>query len=300
MALTQIVNRYLQSIKYSIKQHTFIFYNQINQAYISKYNKPISNNNLNDFIFLLSKKYAFSTVKTIKSLINRALTFAYANKITKAQHCANIMLKQQQKNQVLALNKQEQNKLECYILSKKHLYHYGILIALYTGVRLGELLALKWNNVNFKTKLIYINKTTSEVCFNHKTTLFEDAPKTTSSIREIPISSSLLPILQRLKTNTQCDYVIASNKNKQVHPRAYQKSFENLLNKLHIKHYGFHSLRHTFATRLLEQGVDIKTISELMGHSTPTITLNLYVHTNLQNKRKALEKLNKKSAHPTD
>ena len=73
-----------------------------------------------------------------------------------------------------------------------------------------------------------------------------------------------------------------------------------MLKKLHIKHYGFHALRHTFATRLLENGVDIKTISELLGHSSPTITLNRYVHTNLQNKRKAMEILTKKSAKTAD
>lgn len=77
--------------------------------------------------------------------------------------------------------------------------------------------------------------------------------------------------------------------------RGYQTSFSRLLKKLNIKHYGIHSLRHTFATRLLENGVDIKTISELMGHSSPTVTLNRYVHTNMDNKRIALQKLNKKN-----
>lgn len=81
---------------------------------------------------------------------------------------------------------------------------------------------------------------------------------------------------------------------KKIDVRTYQTSFENLLKKLNIKHYGFHSLRHTFATRLLENKVDIKTISELMGHSYPTITLNRYVHTNVQNKIKALQILTKK------
>ena len=106
-------------------------------------------------------------------------------------------------------------------------------------------------------------------------------------------------MLKELKRNSSCDYVVASRNNKQVFVRAYQKCFDNLLKKLDIKHYSFHSLRHTFATRLLENGVDVKTISELMGHSSPIITLNRYVHTNIDNKRKAVEKL-KKSAKTID
>ena len=173
-------------------------------------------------------------------------------------------------------------------------------MSLYTGLRLGEVIALKWQNVDMKNKLIYIDKTLSTISQNHKTLTIESSPKTQSSIREIPISNQLLFLLKQLKLKSTNDYVIVSHNNKQIKPRAYQKSFENLLKKLHIKHYGFHAIRHTFATRLLENGVDIKTISELLGHSSPTITLNRYIHTNLQKKRKAMEILTKKSAKTAD
>lgn len=209
-------------------------------------------------------------------------------------------LKNQQIRKVQALEKQEQARLEKYILENEKKYHYGILLTLYTGLRLGEVIALKWQNVDMKNKLIYIDKTLSTISQNHKTLTIESSPKTQSSIREIPISNQLLFLLKQLKLKSTNDYVIVSHNNKQIKPRAYQKSFENLLKKLHIKHYGFYELRHTFATRLLENGVDIKTISELLGHSSPTITLNRYVHTNLQNKRKAMEILTKKSAKTAD
>lgn len=198
------------------------------------------------------------------------------------------------------MKKNEQIKIEKHILGNKKYYQYGILICLYTGLRLGELVALKWQNVDFKNKIIYIEKSVSIISQNHKTLTIEDTPKTTSSVRVIPISKQLLEILKRLKQDASCEYVAYSRNGKQLKPRAYQKAFENLLKKLKIKHHGFHSLRHTFATRLLENKIDIKTISELMGHSSPTITLNRYVHTNLQNKRKAMEIFNKKSATWTD
>ena len=295
MKLKNIVSEYLESIKYSIKQKTYLFYLQIISTYIAKFNEEISTNNLVEFIAKIKEKYSYSTTKLVKSLINRSLNFAFENEILDTKICIKLDLKNKQFRKVQALEKSEQIKLEKYILGSKKVYHYGILLSLYTGLRLGEVIALKWQNVDLKNKIIYIDKSVSIISHNHKTLTIESSPKTQSSIREIPISKQLQILLKMLKQNSKNDYVITSHNNKQLSPRAYQKSFENLLKKLHIKHYGFHALRHTFATRLLENGVDIKTISELLGHSSPTITLNRYVHTNLQNKRKAMERISTKT-----
>ena len=300
MKLKDIVMQYLENIKYSIKQKTYLFYLQINDIYISRFNEEITLNNLNEFVASIKEKFSYSTTKLVKSLINRSLDFALKNNLIDEQIVISIGLKNKQVRKVEALEKQEQVKLEKYIFENEKWYHYGILISLYTGLRLGELLALKWQNIDIKNKLIYIDKSVGSISQNHKTRIIESLPKTQSSIREIPISKQLLNILKALKQNSTNDFVLVSHNNKQLQPRAYQKSFENLLKKLKIKHYGFHALRHTFATRLLENGVDIKTISELMGHSSPTITLNRYVHTNMQNKRKAMEAFNKKSAKQAD
>lgn len=294
MKLKDIVMQYLENIKYSIKQKTYLFYLQMNDIYIVGFNKEISLSNLNEFLVSIKEKYSYSTTKLIKSLVNRSLNFAFENVLIKEKIIITLHLKSEQIRKVQALEKQEQAKLENYILENNKIYYFGILLSLYTGLRLGEVLALKWQNVDMKSKLIYIDKTVSTISQNHKTLTIESSPKTQSSIREIPISKKLLDLLKVLRQNSKSDYVIVSHNGKQINPRAYQKSFENLLKKLHIKHYGFHSLRHTFATRLLENGVDIKTISELLGHSSPTITLNRYVHTNLQNKRKAMEILTSK------
>lgn len=272
----------------------------MNDIYIVGFNKEISLCNLNEFIASIKEKYSYSTTKLIKSLINRSLNFAFENGLIEEKIIITLHLKNQQIRKVQALEKQEQAKLENYISENEKKYHYGILLSLYTGLRLGEVLALKWQNIDIKNKLIYIDKSVGSISQNHKTLTIESSPKTQSSIREIPISKNLLDLMKVLRQHCSTDYVIVSHNGKQIKTRAYQKSFDNLLKKLHIKHYGFHSLRHTFATRLLENGVDIKTISELLGHSSPTITLNRYVHTNLQNKRKAMEILTKKSAKTAD
>ena len=293
MKLNKIVQKYLEVQKFIVKQRTYLYYLQINDIYISKFNKKISTENLNNFINELKEHYSYSTIKSIKTLINSSLKFISKEYHSKRIQCT-LKLKNINLKKVYSLDKSEQQKLEQYILGNKKYYHYGIIISLFTGLRLGELLSLKWKNIDFKNKFIYVKSTLFSISKNHKLIQIEDTPKTSSSIREIPISKTLLTILKELKLSSKCEYVISSRKNKNVIPRTYQKSFEDLLKRLNIKHYGFHSLRHTFATRLLEQGTDIKTISELLGHSSPTITLNKYVHTNLENKRKAITNLTKK------
>lgn len=293
MKLQTIVNEYLEHSKYFIKQKTYLFYLQISEIYIAKFNGNLTSENLNTYIVELKEKLSYSTIRTIKSIINRSLNFAFECGYIDMKIQIDIQLKNKPTRKVASLEKHEQSKIENHILRTHQLHLYGILISLYTGLRLGEMIALKWQNVDFKNKIIYIEKSIGIISENHRTLIIEDTPKTTSSIREIPISKRLFEILKELKQKNLSDYLICNRYKQQLNPRSYQKSFEDLLKRLKIKHYGFHSLRHTFATRLLENKIDIKTISELMGHASPTITLNRYVHTNLQNKRKAMEVFNK-------
>ncbi len=296
MKLKDYVNEYLNYLRYSVKLRTYLFYVQINETYISKFKGKICEEEIRDFILNERKSLSYSTTKTLLSIIKRTLKYSYDKGKIKARIGLEFKLPNAIHKKVEALQKNEQSKLEDYIFNNGKDYYIGILLSLYTGLRLGEVLALTWENINLKDKLIFVEKTRGTITENHKTITIESEPKTKSSIRDVPIAKNLLPILKRLKACSICDYVVCGYKKTPISPRAYQKSFENLLVKLNIKHYGFHSLRHTFATRLLENGIDIKTISELLGHSSATITLNKYVHTNLENKRYAIDHIIKKSA----
>ena len=302
MKFISITYEYLNEIKYSIKQRTYLFYCQIAEIYLSKYFdvdiKELSNEVVNEIILTKLIDYSSSTLKLIIGLIKRVLAFAYGKGCLVNPIIIKGKIRNKSYKSVQALDRQEQQKLEDYILNNKKFYHYGVLVSLYTGIRIGELLSLKWDKVNTKDKVIYIETTTCKISQNHKTIDLVDLPKTNSSMRQIPITPYLNKMLIELKNYQQnkSEYVISKSLGKKIDVRTYQASFERLLKKLNIKHYGFHSLRHTFATRLLENNVDIKTISELLGHSSPSITLNRYVHSNLQNKIKALQILTKKSA----
>ena len=169
----------------------------------------------------------------------------------------------------------------------------GILICLYTGLRIGELLALEWTDVDLVKGDLSVTKT----CFDGKDKngvfcRITNAPKTDTSVRVIPIPKQLMPILKNMKKIAKNQYVI-SDSEKTLAVRSYQRSFERLLKKLGIPHRGFHSLRHTFATRALEVGVDVKTLSEILGHKNANITLQRYAHSMLEHKRDMMNQIGK-------
>ncbi|MDE7100543.1 MAG: site-specific integrase, partial [Anaeroplasmataceae bacterium] len=155
---------------------------------------------------------------------------------------------------------------------------------------LGELLALTWEDVDFTKKYLYVKKTSYTLSQNNKRIIVIDTPKTKKSIRVIPLPDKLLNLLSIYKNNSNCKYIIHTYKNKMVETRSYQRTFDSVLRKCKIKHYNFHCLRHTFVTRALELGIDIKTLSEILGHTNVSITLNRYAHSLLEYK---IEQMNK-------
>lgn len=162
----------------------------------------------------------------------------------------------------------------------------GIVICLYTGLRIGELLALTWSDVDFEKGEINVSKS----CYCGKHGRVVDSAKTEHSKRVIPLCNQIIRILRKMKKESDSEYVISSN-GKPVTTRSYQKSFENMQKNLHILHRGFHALRHTFATRAMECGMDVKTLSEIMGHKNSTVTLNRYTHSLAEHKKAMINKL---------
>ena len=187
----------------------------------------------------------------------------------------------------------EQKKLEQYILTEKNTRLFGILLCLYTGLRIGELLALEWPDIDMSKGELLVNKT----CHYGKNEngvfgRITDIPKTQSSIRTIPIPKQLMSHLREVKKKSRSTYVVSNGENL-ISVRSYQRSFTMLLKRLNIPHRGFHSLRHTFATRALECGMDVKTLSEILGHKNPTVTLNRYAHSLMEHKKEMMNKLGK-------
>ena len=215
-------------------------------------------------------------------LPNISLKFNYAKNTTK--------------NKIIVLSIKEQKQLNNYILGRKDNKSLGILLALYTGLRIGELCSLTWKDIDFKNNILYVNKTTQRIYIKNdinkgQSKLIVDSPKTKYSIREIPLNKEFLSILKEFKTNKD-DYILTGSK-RIIEPRLYRDYYNRILKKARIKKIKFHSLRHTFATNCIRIGTDIKTVSELLGHSSVKITLDLYVHPETAQKKKCINSLYK-------
>ena len=169
-----------------------------------------------------------------------------------------------------------------------------VLISLYAGLRIGEVCALEWEDIDFENRLIHVRKTVSRISGSAEnmtqSTLVITRPKTIASFRDIPICSWLVPVLKELHDMRRSSFV-ASSQPGFVSPRTFDYRYHKLLRTAGIETINYHALRHTFATRCIEAGVDVKTLSELLGHTDASITLNTYVHSSMERKRTQLELL---------
>lgn len=167
----------------------------------------------------------------------------------------------------------------------------GILIALHTGIRIGELSALVWKDIDLEEGILYVRRNMLRVHKNNQdeteesaTQIIEQKPKSSDSVRIIPLPPSLMPVLKKYRKN-ESDYVICGVKSPWAEPRTIQYRFESILKNCQIEYFNFHMLRHVFATRCVAIGLDVKSLSEILGHSNIQMTLNLYVHSTIQQKR---------------
>ena len=194
-------------------------------------------------------------------------------------------------------SQEEQKNIEKSIFKLDDFRALGILLCFYTGIRLGELCALRWENIDFESGVMLITATAMRIKKQEKdaakTALITSPPKTKNAIRAIPVPAFMLKKLQENQPDKAAqDYYIFSGRNCPMEPRTMQRIFHKVLKNAEVSPRKYHAIRHTFATRALELGVDIKTLSELLGHSSVTITLNIYAHSMLEQKKIAIEKMN--------
>lgn len=296
---SQILNEWLENRKKTIKESSYNKYltsieNNI-IPYLGNINiKKIKDSDIYDFfnkeeILALSD----STRKILYIIINSSINYCVDNKYIKSFPKLKVKLKVP-KHKVIYFTKKEQYIFEKYILNNINLNNLGLLLDLYTGIRIGELCALQWKDIDFINNTISITKTVQRVKnqdknSEFKTKLIVTEPKTEHSIRTIPVPKFVMTILKEYRQDDEI-FIFNNSKNPKD-TRAFEKYFERVLKKCKIKNINFHSLRHTFATRSRESGMDIKILSELLGHSSYKITLEIYVHTSLDFKKDSVNSL---------
>lgn len=239
------------------------------------------------------KGLAPNSVNSIILVIHASLSMAYVLGLSKPIYVDKIKRPKTIEKVVESFSAEEQKRIEQAVLKDKRPKMIGLILCLYTGLRIGELLALEWRDIDFINCELSVTKT----CYDGKDEFGNfgriiGTPKTETSRRTIPLSKQIIPLLKEAKKNNNSKYVVGDG-NKLISVRSYQRSFELLLKKQKISHHGFHALRHTFATRAIECGMDVKTLSEILGHKNPTITLNRYVHYFMAHKKEFMNRLGK-------
>lgn len=291
--------KYIKVIANELKEQTYIKYYDMTMRLIipklgnedfKKLNTKVFQNFFNDDDI---NKMALSSKKTLFYIMNASCRYGIVNGYKTSLNKIEIKLKTP-KPKIVYLTKYEQEKVEKLLYKKKGLKALGIFMCLYTGLRIGELCALKWKDVDLDNKCYSVNHTVQRVKnldknATYKTKLIVSKPKTFSSQRIVPIPDFLIPMLKKYKNDD--NIFVFSDKMLPRDPRTFESYFERLLKKCKIDNINFHALRHTFATRSLEAGMDIKTLSEILGHSSYRITLDIYVHSSFDLKKDSLNVL---------
>lgn len=242
---------------------------------------------------------ASKTVKDIFSIIKLILAWADRQQYTIVCHTDAIRIRSREK-EIHILNKKEQHCLENFLIAQDDNICMGILMSLYTGIRIGEICALRWKNILLDEGLLQVRATLQRISnmdseekksAKAKTKVIITPPKSSCSNRDIPLPRFLLQRLQQMECKSQDAFFLTGSTNRWVEPRLMNYQFKRILRICDIPVTNFHTLRHTFATRCIEKQFDVKTLSEILGHSNVNITLNRYVHISMEQKRQHMERL---------
>ncbi len=303
--LKELCGEWLASAKLRVKKSSYCCYEKLINKHILPYFEDINYGELgtpviNEFAAYklkcgrvngfggLSAKSVHDILVVMRSVARYAeREYGYRNPMR------NISMPKSESNEAEVFNKEERGKLQSYLQSNLTDSNLGILLTMYSGLRIGELCALTWGDIDFADGTIRVSKAlqrVSERSGNNKTSVVITSPKSKTSVREIPIPTFVMEILKRTRRSDNC-YILSGN-NRPVEPRTMQNRFKAVLKECGIRSAKFHLIRHTYATVCIESGFDAKTVSELLGHSNVNITLNRYVHSSMETKKKCVDKLN--------
>jgi len=302
--VVKAVECYLETHKILIKPSTYWVY----QGYIKNHIQPYFENLRCDRLSqALMQAFVKEKLDTGLSAAKVRSIFTFLKKGlegTAEASAFQVCLPKQYSPKIEALSINEQKRLEAAVESSDDTNRVGIILCLYTGIRVGELCGLMWQDIDFDTKKLYIRRTIQRIkCMDNdaKTRITLLSPKSISSQRTIPLPGFLLATLKEHRKKSRSEYILSKD-GYAIEPRVMQYRFQQLLKLAMVKPRSFHITRHSFAVRALESGFDIKTLSEILGHSTPIVTLKKYTHVMDEHKRESMESLvavysNKNSEH---
>lgn len=297
---SEVVQLWKTDKKLYVKKSTFSAYVLLLENHLlpvfGKYDEEITEAEVQKFVHQkLAQGLSQKSIKDILIVMRMVLKFGTKHKFL-VYNPFEIQYPTVRENQTIeVLSRTHQKKVMNYIQEHFTFRSLGIYICLSSGIRIGEICALTWEDIDAENGTIHIRKTIQRIYMiedgNRRTELLLDTPKTKNSIREIPMSRELLRMLKPFKKIVNPSFFVLTNDAKPTEPRTYRSYYKTLMRDLEIPELKFHGLRHSFATRCIESNCDYKTVSVLLGHSNISTTLNLYVHPNMEQKKKAINQM---------
>lgn len=299
LTFREVAEQWLLSAKLRVKPSSYANYqNIINKHLLPTLSGAFMTNlttaKMNDFILQklrngrLNGKGGLSA-KSVRDIMTvfRSISM-YATREYGIQEVYFTMPKTEQKKTEV-LNAAERSRLEKYLINNDNRTNVAVLLCMFTGLRVGELCGLRWEDIDLQNNLISVNRTVQRVNHSGTSEVVVGSPKSHSSVRTIPIPEFLTAILTR-QCRSNGTYLITGT-TKSTEPRTMQNRFHRILKACGVRQVNFHMLRHTYATVCVEHGFDPKTLSELLGHADASITLNRYVHSSMKMKRDYVSRL---------
>ncbi len=280
--------------KSSFSAYMLLMENHLLPAFGDKF--TVEEEQVQQFVFQkLDEGLSQKSVKDILIVLKMILRFGAKNKFAEYKQFDIQFPTVRQRQEIEVLDRANQKKIMTYVQENFTFRNLGIYICLSAGIRIGEVCALAWEDIDADAGIISIRKTIQRIYMvedgKRHTELLLDTPKTKNSIRDIPMSRDLIRMLKPIKKVVNGSFFVLTNEAKPTEPRTYRNYYKKLLQELNIPDLKFHGLRHSFATRCIESNCDYKTVSVILGHSNISTTLNLYVHPNMEQKKKAIEKM---------
>lgn len=256
----------------------------------------ISEEDVQQFVFKkLKEGLSQKSVKDILIVLKMILRYGAKHNLMEHRQIEIRFPTERERQEVEVLSKANQRKIMEFVKNNFTFQNLGIYICLSAGLRIGEVCALTWNDIDAEQGVIYVNKTIQRIYLvgeiEKRTEVIIDTPKSKNSIREIPMTKELLRMVKPLKKVVNSSFFVLTNSAAPTEPRTYRNYYKRLMKQLDIPALKFHGLRHSFATRCIESNCDYKTVSVLLGHSNISTTLNLYVHPNMEQKKRCIEQM---------
>lgn len=297
--IEEVIHLWLADKKHYVKLSTYSIYSLMTTNHLIPAFKGISElteQTVQEFVLCkLSQGHSQKYVKDMLVVLKMILKFGERKGWIAHREMEIKFPTERERVELEVLSIDNQKKIMHYVKENFSFMNLGIYISLCTGLRIGEVCALKWTDIDCIRGVIFIYKTIQRIYITDTnkghTELVIDTPKSKNSIRQVPIPADLIRTIKKLNKHIDQGGYVLTNSCKPMEPRIYRNYYNKMIQMLNIPKLKFHGLRHSFATRCIESNCDYKTVSVLLGHSNVSTTLNLYVHPNMEQKQRCIDQM---------